>query len=112
MAGPARAAPAAPAAACGAGRGAAPGPTAFLTTRTRCTNVTVLATASTHSPMASTNGTPSPVRPATTRMRTSRSERSATPTSARTPIPSARARAYDTIDPATRQYSATQASTG
>ena len=95
-----------------AGWAVAPGPTALRTTRTRCTKVTVLPTASSHSPMASTNGTPSPVRPVTTSTRTSRSERSATPTSARTPIPSARARAYDTIDPATRQNSATQASTG
>ena len=74
--------------------------------------MTVLPAATSHRPMGSTNGTPSPVSPAATSTTTSRSERSATPTLARTPTPSARARAYDTRPPATRQYSDTQASTG
>ena len=69
------------------------GPTALRTTQTRWPNVTVLPSATAHSPMASTNGTPSPVSPAATSATSSRSERSATPTSALTPRPSARARA-------------------
>ena len=61
--------------------------------------------------MASTYGTPSPDRPAETRAISSRSVRSAMPTSQRSPRPSALAFAYDTSPPTTRQNRATVAST-
>ena len=87
------------------------GPAAGFTASPWCTamirwpTVITLAAASTHRPMGRMYGTPRPDRPTAVNVSTSRSDRSAIPTFAVVPRPSARALTYDTSAPATRQKS-------
>jgi hypothetical protein len=70
---------------------------------TRCPKVKALAAASSQRPMGSTYGTPRPDSPVATSPISSRSVRSAKPTSQVSPRLCARALAYETSEPATRQ---------
>src|SRR5699024_8692942 len=82
------------------------------TTRIRCTTVMRLATARrARTTLRTTSGSPMPTKPVVTSVATRRSARSAIPTSACIPRPSARARAYETRLPRTRQASASHAMT-
>ncbi len=93
--------------AAGVAAGLAVGLTAspWCTAMIRCPTVITLAAASAHRPMGRMYGTPRPDRPTAVNVSTSRSDRSAIPTFAVVPRPSARALTYDTSAPATRQKS-------